>query len=205
MLWRRAPASLTRRRTDNGTLMTEAQFFEIVHPTLRELGAIPEEGEEYRDPPLDVLRYTRRTVRLNAIPWLGRGLSVVAVVRQPIDIAFSERDYGRLLARLSLATNTRFPPWARGRGPVLGLTIVTLTPEPIGPDDDQVLARVLSGKRHTSVRARAVPLGIIRVNLGQEAMSFALLSGPAEVFHEPAQLADALALHLRRFVPSIEA
>jgi hypothetical protein len=180
--------------------MTEAEFFEIVHPALRELGTVPEEGEEYRDPPLDVLRYTRRSVRLNAIPWLGRGLSVVAVVRQPIDIGFTEAGYRQLLTRLTLAANTRFPPWSWARGPVMGLTALVLTPEPIGPHDDRSLAAVLAGPKRT----RAVPLGLIRVNLGQEAMSFALVSGPDELFREPAQLADALAMRLRRFVPPLE-
>ncbi len=42
------------------------------------------------------------------------------------------------------------------------------------------------------------------MNLGQEALSFALASGPAEAFPEPAAIADALTPHFRRFVPLIE-
>ena len=47
-------------------------------------------------------------------------------------------------------------------------------------------------------------MGLIRVNLGQEALSFALASGPADIFSEPTALADALTPHFRRFVPLIE-
>ena len=66
--------------------MIEDDLFAIVDAALEPLGATPEDGEEFRTPPLDVLRYYRRAVRLHAIPWLGRAWSVVAVVRQPMDV-----------------------------------------------------------------------------------------------------------------------
>ena len=53
-------------------------------------------------------------------------------------------------------------------------------------------------------RMRSVPLGLIRLNLGQEAMAFALAAGPAGLFPEPVALADALTKHFRRFVPAWE-
>jgi len=185
--------------------MTEDALFALIDPVEKEAGAVPDEGEEFRSPPLDVLRYYRREVRLHWVPFFGRGLSVVAVARQPVDVGLSAGDYRKFLTRLAMAVNGRFPPWGRGRHPkglVLGLTAVVLTPEPIGPGDDAVLGEVVSGR--PLPRQRAVPLGVIRVNLGQEALSFALASGPEGVFTEPAALADALTPHFRRFVPLIE-
>jgi len=182
--------------------MTEDAFLALIDPVMKAAGSVPEEGEEFRAPPLDVLRYYRRGVRLHWVPLLGRGLSVVAVARQPVDVGFLPGDYRRFLTRIAMAVNGRFPPWGRGRGLALGLTVVVLTPEPIGPDDDVTLRGIVSGR--PLPRQRAVPLGLIRVNLGQEALSFALATGPEGVFTEPAALADALTPHFRRFVPLIE-
>ena len=166
-----------------------------------------------------MLRYYYRPVRLHWVPLLGRASSVVAVVRQPVDIGFRPDDYRRFLTRLALAVNGRFPPWIgrwprpwlRGRdgsaagGLVIGLTVLVLTPEPIGPDDDAMLGQVLGGLSARRTRTRAVPLGLLRVNLGQEALAFALAPGPAGLFAEPEALADALSLHFRRFVQLIDA
>lgn len=180
--------------------MTEDAFFALIDPVMKASGSVPEVGEEFRTPPLDVLRYYRRGVRLHWLPVFGRGLSVVAVVRQPMDVGFLASDYRRFLTRLAMAVNGRFPPWNRGL--TVGLTVVVLTPEPIGPDDDATLRGIVSGR--ALPRQRAVPMGLIRVNLGQEALAFALASGPEGVFTEPAALADALSPHFRRFVPLIE-
>jgi hypothetical protein len=90
-------------------------------------------------------------------------------------------------------------------GLVIGLTVLVLTPEPIGPDDDATLGQILGGLSARRTRTRAVPLGLLRVNLGQEALAFALVPGPAGLFAEPEALADALSLHLRRFVQLIDA
>jgi hypothetical protein len=180
--------------------MIEDDLFAIIDPVLRESGAIPEEGEEFRAPPLDVLRYYRRPVRLHWVPVLGRALSVVAVVRQPVDVGLTTADYQRFLTRLAMAVNGRFPPWRGDRGLVVGLTTVVLTPEPITPEDDAILGTALG----PLARTRAVRLGILRVNLGQEALAFALASGPDRLFPEPELLADALTPRLRRFVPLLE-
>jgi hypothetical protein len=185
--------------------MIEDAFFALIDPVMKAAGSVPEEGEEFREPPLDVLRYYRRGVRLHWVPYFGRGLSVVAVARQPVDVACTPADYRRFLTRLAMAVNGRFPPWGRGRQPrglALGLTALVLTPEPIGPDDDAVLREVVSGR--PLPRQRAVPLGLIRLNLCQEALSFSLASGPEGAFTEPTALADALTPHFRRFVPLIE-
>jgi hypothetical protein len=199
--------------------MIEDRLYEIVDPVLRAAGAVVEAGEEYRTPPLEVLRYYYRPVRLHWVPFLGRASSVVAVVRQPVDVGFQPDDYRRFLIRLALGVNGRFPPWSgrwprlwlRGRdrsaagGLVIGLTVLVLTPEPIGPDDDAMLGRILGSLKARQTHTRAVPLGLLRVNLGQEALAFALMPGPAGLFAEPEALADALSLHLRRFVQLIDA
>jgi len=177
--------------------MIEDDLFAVIDPVMRTCGAIPEEGEEYRSPPLDVLRYYRRPVRLHWIPGLGRALSVVAVTRQPVDVGLSSADYHRFLVRLAMATNGRFPPWRGDRGLVIGLTTLVLTPEPIGPEDDQILATAMKPLGRT----RVVPFGLLRVNLGQEALAFALASGPDKLFTEPELLTDALTPKFRRFVP----
>jgi hypothetical protein len=125
----------------------------------------------------------------------------VAVARQPADVAFSAAAYRRFLTRLATAAHGRFPPSLSG-GLALGLTVVALTSEPIGPGDDAVLREVVTGR--PLPRQRAVPLGVLRVNLGQGSLAFALASGPEGAFPEPAALADALSGHLRRFVPPLE-
>jgi hypothetical protein len=83
--------------------MTEPDVLELIDPLLRALGALPEDGEEYRAPPLEVLRYYRRATRAARLPVLGRGQSVVAVARQPGDTALSVEGQRILLARLARA------------------------------------------------------------------------------------------------------
>ncbi|MBX6316511.1 MAG: hypothetical protein IRY99_26900 [Isosphaeraceae bacterium] len=179
--------------------MIEDDLFAILDPALRPLGVIPDVGEEFRSPPLDVLRYYYRTVRLGWMPLVGRALSLVAVVRQPLDLGLAHDGYRTLLARLAMAANGRYPPLRGGRGLTIALTTVVLTPEPIGPDDDATLGRSLVRPS----RSRAVPLGLIRLNLGQEAMALALQGGPPGLFPEPEAVADALMPRFRRFVPLI--
>ena len=178
--------------------MLEDGLIELIEPVLREIGSVLQAGEEFRQPPLEVLRYYRREVRLSRIPLLGRALGVVMVVRQPVDVAGSRDGYQRLLARLAMAANGRFPPW---RGLVIGLTAIVLTPEPIGLGDDALLRQVLDVKLR---RLRVVPFGLIRINLGQEAIALAINSSPDELFSEPGRLADALCEHFRRYVPLID-
>jgi hypothetical protein len=183
---------------ENAQAMLEDQFIELIEPITRKAGLVLEDGEEYRDPPLDVLRYYRRAVRLSWVPIFGKALSVVAVVRQAVDIEGSKAGYERLITRLAMAVNGRFPPW---KGAVVGLTAVVLTPEPIGPGDDGMLREVIAVRLR---RMRVVPFALIRINLGQEAMALALISSPDSLFTEPVLLADALCDQFRRYVPLIE-
>ena len=103
--------------------MIETDLFEIIDPILRTAGTVVEEGDEYRTPPLDVLRYYCRPVRLHWFPILGRALGVVAVVRQPVDVGLSTADYRRFLSRLAMAVNsplsTLAPPGGPGHRPDL--------------------------------------------------------------------------------------
>ena len=123
--------------------MIEDAFIDLVEPALQQAGLKSQGGEEFRQPPLDVLRYYHRTVRLGRIPILGSAQSVVLVARQPVDLDGSRASYERLLTRLAMASNGRFPPW---KGLSIGLNVVVLTPEPIAPGDDDMLRTVLEFK-----------------------------------------------------------
>jgi hypothetical protein len=181
--------------------MTEDGFFDLIEPVLTARNGAFEDGEEVADPPLDVLRYARRSVRLNWVPWLGKALSVTAIVRQPVDLGPSAGDHGKLLARLARAANSRFPPWT---GSVVGLTAVILTPRPIGPEDEDTLRKALDDGAKTLRRMRVVPFGLIRVNLDQGAVAFSMNSSPDQLFSEPHRLADLLSEHFGRFVSLID-
>ena len=98
----------------------------------------------------------------------------------------------------AMAASGRFSPW---RGLAIGLSVVVLTPEPIGPGDDEILGRVLAGRYR---RLRTVPFGLFRLNLGQEAASFALATSADALFPEAEKLADSFSEHFRRFVPFLE-
>jgi hypothetical protein len=178
--------------------LTEESLFEVMDQAVGPAGASSEPGEEYVRPALDVRRYYRRPVRWNGVPILGRALSVVAVVRQPMELSFSDPGYKDLLVRASMAAGGRFSFW---KGAVIGLTVVVLTSEPIGPGDDAILGQALG---HSLRRYRAVPFGLIRINLGQEAFAFALRESPERLFSEAHTLADRLSESLRRFVPLLE-
>lgn len=178
--------------------MLEDRFIELIEPVLRELGSVREAGESFSEPPMDVLGYYPRRVRLGRLPIVGRALGLVMVARQPVDVEGSPAGYQRLLTRMAMAANGRFSPW---QGFVLGLTAVVLTPEPIAPDDDAMLRQALDLKLR---RMRVVPFGLIRANLGQEAVAMAINSSPDGLFPEPERLADVLCEHLRRFVPLME-
>jgi hypothetical protein len=173
-----------------------AQLDEILRP----LGHVPDPGEEYETPALRVLRYYRRPVRLHWLPGIGRALGLVAVIEEPLDLPFSSRSCRDLLDRLSRAVNTRFPPFGRRSGLAVGLTVVVLTSSPIQPEEDAVLA---SGLARPS-RSRCVPLGLFRVNLEQEAVSWGLAAAPGELYPEPLAIAEALGETLCRFVPPID-
>jgi hypothetical protein len=179
--------------------MVEDRFIELIEPVLRELGSVREAGESFHQPPLDVLGYYPRRVRLGRMPFFGRALGVVMVARQPVDVEGNQVGYQRLLTRLGMAANGRFSPW---QGLVVGLTAVVLTPEPIAPGDDAMLRQVLDLAKLR--RMRVVPFGLLRVNLGQESIAFAMNESPDGLFTEPTRLADVLCENLQRYVPLID-
>jgi hypothetical protein len=178
--------------------MIEDEFIELIDPVLIAAGSAWDVGEEFREPPLDVLRYYRRAARLGRLPFLARAQSVVSVVRQPVDVDGSREGLERVMTRAAMAANTRFPPW---KGLILGLTIVLLTPEPIGAGDDAVLSEVLAMRLR---RMRVVPFGILKINLAQEAMAMAIGSSPEGAFTEAVRLADVFCERFRRYVPLLE-
>jgi hypothetical protein len=178
--------------------MIEDQFIALIEPLLQEAGSSFQGGEEFHQPPLDVLGYYQRLVRIGRIPILGQAHSVVLIARQPVDIDGSRISYERLLTRLAMAVNGRFPPW---RGLTIGLNAVVLTPEPIAPGDDDMLREALAIELR---RMRAVLLGLYRINLGQEALALAMHTDPSGAFTEGGILAELLCERFRRFVPLIE-
>lgn len=173
---------------------------DLVDATLTPLGAAREEGEEFAVPPLEVRGYFRRAVRLHWMPAVGRALAIVAVVHAPPDLGSSTEDSRALLDRLGRAVNSRFPPLTRGNGLSIGLTAVVVTPEPIRPDDESRLDATLARRK---AAGRSIPLGMFRVNLGQEALAYSLAAGPDDLFREPAALAEALSNRLGRFLPPV--
>jgi hypothetical protein len=178
--------------------MIEDQLIELIEPLLQQAGSRFQGSEEFQQPPLEVLRYYQRPVRISRLPILGQAQSVVLVARQPVDIDGRQLAYERLLTRLAMATNGRFPPW---KGLTIGLNAIVLTPEPIATADDAMLRAVLGIKLR---RMRAVPLGLYRINLGQEALAMAMHTDPSGAFTEGGLLADFLCERFRRFVPMIE-
>ena len=178
--------------------MIEERLFELIDPVLRSGGAIHEAGEEFHEPALDVLRYYRRPVRWNPVPVLGRALSVVAVVRQPLDIELAGAGYEHCS-----------PDWPgrRAAGFLRGKDRSSASRRWYSPPSRSAPATRPCSTRALGVslrRFRVITFGILRINLGQEAIAWALKSSPDQLFPEPVRLADALGEHFRRFVPLIE-
>lgn len=181
--------------------MTYEEYFDQISTLLEPLALRTDDGEDFRDPPLEVFRYEVRKVRLHWLPVLGRALGVVATVRQPDDLGFDPESYRQLLTRVARAAHGRYPPWpSGGPGLVIGLTTIVLTDDPIGLRDEQQLALALP----TDQKSRVVPLGLFRINLEQEALAFAIGPSPRDLFPEPFVLADGLSTTLGRFVPPLE-
>ena len=85
------------------------QFNEVIDPVIRAGGLELEIGEEFREPPLDVLRYYHRSVSMSWVPIVGKAHSVVAIIQQPVDADGSKAGQERVLTRLAMAVNGRFP------------------------------------------------------------------------------------------------
>ncbi|QEH33173.1 hypothetical protein OJF2_16700 [Aquisphaera giovannonii] len=174
--------------------MTDDQLLGLIDPVLRDGGSHADEGEDYRRPAVEVLRYYRRPLKWNPVPILGRALSVVAVARATGDDAPPGQGHRQLLERTAMVVGARYSPW---QAPTIGLTVVGLTDEPIGAGTEADLDQALGSSMR---RFRVVPLGLILVNLDRETLSFALRAGPDQLFPEPVRVADVLGDRLRRFV-----
>jgi hypothetical protein len=155
------------------------------------------EGEEFRDPPLDVLAYGVKAIRLSYVPVFGRGLAVVAMSRHPIDLKSDTAGLKLWIERLAKAVNGLVPPWKSFRPGAVLLIAVQLTPEPINGSDEDQIKPVLGHWTGT----RVVPAGIVRINLGQNAMSSVLAEGLPRDLPEIGQLVDQWSSHFQRFVP----
>ena len=180
-------------------MLSEEAVLELIAKAVEPLGCVEEAGEEFRDPPLEILVYHSRPVRLHWLPWFGRASSVVVVAREPRELTIDVKGFSDWIRRVSAAANARFAPWRSG--PTVGLTIVSIARAPIVPGEDELLAQALAKK---VPKSRVVPLGLLRVELEREALSFSLVRGPAGLFPEPDTLADALNARLKRFVSNID-
>lgn len=180
--------------------MTEDDFRDWLDSLLRPLEFVVENGAESQNPKIDILGYYVRRIRISPIPILGRGLSVVAVCRTPEDVSRAANGCYSIIERLGIVANSQFPPIRKGRGLTVGITAIVLTDSPITASDDTVLAEALNPVPKT----RVVPLGIIRVNLEQEAVGFALKRGPEGLFPETDVLTTAFTERFRRFLPLVE-
>jgi hypothetical protein len=170
----------------------------MLDPALAPLGHVAGPGDEYHEPALVLVHQFARPVRLTWVPVLGRATSLVLVARQPVDLDASERGLEMLWTRVARVAAHRFPI---RRGPSLPTTLVVVTPEPIVAGEDERLAAALTAG---SVRDRVVRLGLFRVNLGQEALAFAIRRVPDAPLPEPDRVADALSARLGRFLPPLD-
>lgn len=177
--------------------MLEDDLLALAESALRPLALTWRDGFELiRPEPLTILRLASRPVRLHWLPYLGRARGVTLIARQPTDVDVAREGDALLLRRLALAAEHVTPLRV---APSVVFTAVVLSPRPVDPDDEARIATALAAHR----TGRAVPLGLFRVNPGQEAVAFALRRGPAGLFPEPDALADACCERLRRFVATL--
>ena len=177
--------------------MLEEDLLENWQNWLGEQGWTYEEGEEYREPALDILGLGMKKIRLSRIPLFGRGLAVVAICRHPFDLRSDSEGLKQWIERLARAVNGRFPPWKMKRPGAILLIAVQLTPEPIQDVDEERLKSVLGQWTGT----RVVPASVVRINLGQGAMASILAEGLPRDLPEIGQLLDNWAGRFQRFVP----
>lgn len=177
--------------------MQEDDFLDALKLWVKSSEWQPLEGEEFASPPLDILTYAAKPVRLSRLPLFGRGMAVVAITRHPTDLRSVTPGLKAWVGRLAHAVNGQFPPWKRIRPGAILLIAVQLTPEPIRGEDEDHFKPVLGQWTGT----RVVPAGIIRINLGQRAMASVLADGLPRDLPEIGRLVDDWASHFNRFVP----
>ncbi len=81
--------------------------------------------------------------------------------------------------------------------------MVVVAAEPVRPEDEDLLERILVVRPPR--RSRVVPLGLFVLNLDQHAMALAIAGGPEGLFPEPKILAEGLNETFGRFVPRFPA
>lgn len=175
--------------------MLQEDLFAELESSLSGIALTWNEGMEFESPALSVLRVGTRATRLSWMPWIGRSMSVVLVARQPLDLGLSATR--TLVDRLCLVAEHLCP---RRRAFSVIVTAAVITPEPIGDQDESQLEQAL---RVAGAR-RSFPIGLFRINLGQEAFAFSLRKTPSNLFPEPMLLADALSTRLKRYVPPFQ-
>jgi hypothetical protein len=157
----------------------------------------PLEGETFSQPPLEVLTYAAKPIRLSRLPLFGRGLAVLAVTRHPVDLKSDTQGLKSWAQRLAKAVNGQYPPWKKLRPGAVLLIAVQLTPEPIRGEDEEKYKPVLGLWTGT----RVVPAGILRINLGQQAMASVLAEGLPRDLPEVGNLVDNWGMKFSRFLP----
>jgi hypothetical protein len=177
------------------------ELADLITTTLKPLGFGLEDGEEFRAPPLDLLSYWQRGVRLSRVPIVGKAKAVVALAHQPADLGRSNPLADGWLKRVIAASHARYPPWPSGEGLTLGLTTIFLTRDTLTPDDETSLDHTLTQHRPRS--SRVVPLAIFLINLEQGAIAQSFGVAMPDVFPEPVALAEVLSTKLGRFMPSL--
>jgi hypothetical protein len=177
--------------------MTEEDFLEDWNVWLKANDWSPDPGETYAEPPLEVLAYASRPIRLSRLPVFGRGLAVIAVSRHPIDLMSDSSGLRMWVERVGKAVNGLHPPWKSRRPGAILLTAIQLTPEPIRSEDEERFKPVLGHWTGT----RVVPAAIVRINLGQHAMASMMAEGLPRDMPELGELIDSWASVFHRFVP----
>lgn len=177
--------------------MLESDFLENWQAWLQENQWQHDPGEEFQEPPLDILGYGVKRIRLSRLPLFGHGLAVIAISRHPVDLNSDPNGLKQWVDRLARAVNGQFPPWKIRRPGAVLLIAVQLTPEPIRGEDEERLKPVLGHWTGT----RVVPAALVRLNLGQNAMASILADGLPRDLPEIGGLIDAWADQFQRFVP----
>ncbi|MBI1322723.1 hypothetical protein GC170_06010 [bacterium] len=177
--------------------MTEDDFLSTWSTWQKAHSWSPDPGEVYAEPPLEILGYATKPVRLSRVPVFGRGLAVVAITRHPVDLMSDAVGLQAWVERIGKAVNGLHPPWKSRRPGAVLLTAVQLTPEPIRGEDEERFKAALGHWTGT----RVVPAAIVRINLGQHAMASMMAEGLPRDMPELGELIDIWAGDFHRFVP----
>ncbi len=176
--------------------MDDAALIDVLDTALNDPSRTLGAGVVGDDPSVEILRFYARSVRLSAIPWFGKGLSLVAVAREPDDLRGVKGGLRTLLERAASAAGVRYPP---RKGLSLALSLVVVLQGEVAPELSQQLGQMLTDMP----RFRCVPLALVALDLRAETMAMALRRGPAGLYSEPEVVIDALTPHFRQFLPLV--